>query len=121
MGVASRLTPSRKNGRFSGNSKAKRSLAEICAVSDSICEKSGLSVTSTALSASGVHFTSSPPRACGDWFTSGEQGIRSADEAIAAARQPCGKELIAKIARVIPVQHDAPRLRIDVVIPQRRK
>lgn len=60
MGVSKRSTPSRKNGRFSGKSKAKRSLAEICASSDSICEKSGLMVASSALSAVGFHLTSMP-------------------------------------------------------------
>src|SRR3954453_21096146 len=63
IGVGKRSAPSRKNGRFSGKNNANRSFAEICAVSDSTCEKSGLTVKSTALSAFGVYFTSSP--ACG--------------------------------------------------------
>jgi len=55
-GVEKSSTPSRKNGRFSGNESANRSLAEICAVSLSTCEKSGLTVKSSALSAFGRPF-----------------------------------------------------------------
>src|SRR3977135_2685629 len=58
IGVGRRFTPPRKKGRFSGKNNAKRSFAEICAVSDSTCEKSGFTVASMALSAFGINFTS---------------------------------------------------------------
>ena len=48
-------------GRFSGKNSAKRSLAVICATSDSTCEKSGLMVASIVVSALGVHLMSMPP------------------------------------------------------------
>ena len=60
-GVLKRFTPSRKNGRFSGKKRAKRSLAEICPASDSICEKSGLIVASMLVDGLGSHLASTPP------------------------------------------------------------
>jgi hypothetical protein len=59
-GVSKRSNPSRKNGRFSGKNTAKRRLTVICAMSASICEKSGLMVRSSVLFAVGFHFTSRP-------------------------------------------------------------
>src|SRR3954453_18301314 len=61
MGVENRSSPSRKKGRFSGKKRAKRSLLEICATSDSTCEKSGLMVASIAVTALGFHLASIPP------------------------------------------------------------
>ncbi len=72
IGVEKSSIPSRKNGRFSGKKRAKRSFAPICATSDSICEKSGFSVASIAVFTPGVHFRSSPPSASTDSVSSGE-------------------------------------------------
>ena len=38
-----------------------------------------------------------------------------------SARQPRREELIAGLARVVAEQHDAPRLRIDVLVAERRE
>ena len=60
MGVLNSSMPSRKNGRFSGRKIAKRWFVEITATSDSIWEKSGLIVASSADCAVGVHLMSAP-------------------------------------------------------------
>ena len=50
-----------------------------------------------------------------------DERVRSADEAVAAARQLRGEELVVAVARKVAVQQDAPRLRIDVLVAQRRE
>ena len=50
-----------------------------------------------------------------------DERVRSADEAVAAARELRGKELIVTVAREVAVQQDAPGLRIDVLVAQRRE
>ena len=50
-----------------------------------------------------------------------DERVRSADEAVAAARQLRGKELIVVIARIVAVQQDAPGLGVDVLVAQRRE
>jgi hypothetical protein len=49
------------------------------------------------------------------------EAIFTADEAIAAARKPGGEKLVMAVARIIAVEHDAPLLRIDVLVAQRRE
>jgi hypothetical protein len=45
-------------------------LAEICAASDSICEKSGLTVASTTKLGLGTHLPSTPTSPSAPWFSS---------------------------------------------------
>src|SRR4051812_24304830 len=82
MGDCNRSTPSRKKERFSGTNSANRSLAEICATSDSTCEKSGLMVRSTAVSEVGVYLTSRPTCCCMGSLASGDPrpAVGRADE-----------------------------------------
>ena len=144
-------TLSRKKGRFSGTNRANRSFAEICATSDSTCEKSGLTVTSTAVSELGANFTSRPtscarsftrgePRPAagralraradvrsGDQVTAGRQPLQSlervgvADKAVEPARHPRRQELVVTVARIVAVEQDGPRLRVAVLVPERRE
>ena len=78
IGVEKSSIPSRKNGRFSGKKRAKRSFAPICATSDSICEKSGFNVASIAVFALGGPLEVEPrrPPSTGS-FSSGDPGSPS--------------------------------------------
>src|SRR5207253_2326819 len=50
-----------------------------------------------------------------------DERIGSADEAVAAPRQPRREELISEITRVVAIEQDGPRLWIGGAVAQRRE